>query len=93
MTMTTPQDPPAISTQFTQDSIDPAFRLPVATDHSPAQSPSLQQGPAARPPTAEGQQPDEKAKKKAATGPRLKKACDSCSKRKIKVSYKSLCLE
>ncbi|KAL9597153.1 MAG: hypothetical protein Q9219_005319 [cf. Caloplaca sp. 3 TL-2023] len=77
---------PTISPQFTQDSIDPAFRLPVANDQSPGQQLRHQQqqaqGEASSP--AEATEPLGKARKKAAGGPRLKKACDSCSKRKIK---------
>lgn len=59
---------------------DSAFRLP---DHLPAQPPhraSVESSPA-----AEGQPWAEKTKKNGQGPARLKKACDACSKRKIKV--------
>ncbi|KAL8701590.1 MAG: hypothetical protein Q9201_004834 [Fulgogasparrea decipioides] len=73
---------PTISPQFTQDTIDPAFRLPVVTSQSSAQQP--QQASDQKLPAADENQSLKKAAKKGAQGPRLRKACDSCSRRKVK---------
>ncbi|KAL8963549.1 MAG: hypothetical protein Q9193_000207 [Seirophora villosa] len=74
-----------------ESAIDPAFRLPTASDHSSAEQPhlahtSVQQTreSAEISPAAEGEPSSEKVKKKNIHGPRLKRACDACSKRKIK---------
>lgn len=72
-----------------QDSIDPTFRLSAANDPSPLQH--LQQTHHEAPSTAIGHQspghqsPDKVKKKGSGQGPRLRKACDACSKRKVKV--------
>lgn len=76
--------------EHNQDSIDPTFRLSAATDQSPSQQ-HLQQTSHDTPATtihqqSPGRQPAEKAKKKGSgQGPRLRKACDGCSRRKVKV--------
>ncbi|KAI4149393.1 MAG: hypothetical protein LQ341_001334 [Variospora aurantia] len=71
--------------------IDPAFRLPTAPDRSSAEQPHLaysavQQSHVSTEtsPAAEGHESSERTKKKNIHGPRLKRACDACSKRKIK---------
>ncbi|KAL8695204.1 MAG: hypothetical protein Q9218_000242 [Villophora microphyllina] len=75
---------PTISSQFGQDSIDPAFRVPVAPEQTSLQQP--QEDSDQKPPSADGQTSSrkEKGSKKGASVPRLRKACDSCSKRKVK---------
>lgn len=75
--------------QFTPEAIDPSFRVPVATDQKPVLQP--QEASDLRSPSADGQRPPRKISKKGAQGPRLRKACDSCSKRKVKVCYQTSC--
>lgn len=77
--------------------IDPAFRLPTAPDRSSAEQPHLaysavQQSHVSTEtsPAAEGHESSERTKKKNIHGPRLKRACDACSKRKIKVCHNLL---
>ncbi|KAL8950094.1 MAG: hypothetical protein Q9222_003858, partial [Ikaeria aurantiellina] len=81
--------PPAngsTSVEFTahidQSSIEPAFRLPENADQSPVPQP--QQLSAERHSSPDGQTLPGKNKKKGVQGPRLRKACDACSKRKVK---------
>ncbi|KAL8628633.1 hypothetical protein Q9189_005679 [Teloschistes chrysophthalmus] len=83
--------PPATEVEptitLTQDSIDPAFRLPVAVPTT-EQTQQPQELPDQTFSNPDGQTPQpkrkEKASKKGASVPRLRKACDSCSKRKVK---------
>ncbi|KAL8713995.1 MAG: hypothetical protein Q9220_002141 [cf. Caloplaca sp. 1 TL-2023] len=74
------------SVEFTahidQSSIEPAFRLSVNADQSPIPQP--QQLSADRHSSADVDTPLGKSKKKGVQGPRLRKACDACSKRKVK---------
>ncbi|KAL8755358.1 MAG: hypothetical protein Q9199_003708 [Rusavskia elegans] len=78
-----------------QDSIDPTFRLSAANDPSPLQH--LQQTHHETPSTAIGlhspghQSPDKVKKKGSGQGPRLRKACDACSKRKVKCDEHQPC--
>ena len=67
------------------NNLDPAFRDNAAV---PVAQHSLQQVFSSAP-VANGQTPGQDGKKKGAQGPRLRKACDSCSKRKVKVSSTS----
>lgn len=79
--------PPATEVEpiitLTQDSIDPAFRVPEQTQQP-------QEGPDQKSDGQIPQQRKEKISKKGASVPRLRKACDSCSKRKVKVCYPML---
>ena len=84
-----PEGESVIATHLTQDSLDPAFRLPVATDQLPAHAQPPQETSVER--AFEAQQSVGKVKKKAQQVPRLSKACDSCSKRKVKVCFAMLC--
>ncbi|CAO1602942.1 hypothetical protein XANCAGTX0491_006538 [Xanthoria calcicola] len=86
--------PPLV--EHNQDSIDPTFRLSAANDQSPSQQ-HLQQTSHDTPATtihhqSPGRQPAEKAKKKGSgQGPRLRKACDGCSRRKVKCDEQQPC--
>ncbi|KAL8852246.1 MAG: hypothetical protein Q9221_002848 [Calogaya cf. arnoldii] len=75
-----------------QDSIDPTFRLQSApTEQSPLQQ--LQQTHHESPSTPVVPQTPDKGKKKGGSGqgPRLRKACDGCSKRKVKCDEHQPC--
>ncbi|KAL8783110.1 MAG: hypothetical protein Q9213_004867 [Squamulea squamosa] len=81
---------------FSSDSIDPSFRSPgTNNDHSQLQQ--LQQLHHERPQSANGHQspdllsPDKTKKKGGGQGPRLRKACDACSKRKVKCDEHQPC--
>ncbi|KAI4109974.1 MAG: hypothetical protein L6R37_000324 [Teloschistes peruensis] len=83
--------PPATEVEptitLTQDSIDPAFRLPVPVPTiEQTQQPQDLPGHTTSNPDGQTTQPKRKEKpsKKGASVPRLRKACDSCSKRKVK---------
>lgn len=90
--------PPATEVEptitLTQDSIDPAFRLPVPVPTiEQTQQPQDLPGHTTSNPDGQTTQPKRKEKpsKKGASVPRLRKACDSCSKRKVKVCHAELC--
>ncbi|KAL8674654.1 MAG: hypothetical protein Q9168_000962 [Polycauliona sp. 1 TL-2023] len=81
--------------ELNHDSIDPTFRLPAIDDHSALQQ--LSQAPHDTPSSANLDQPsdrlspDKSKKKGSGQGPRLRKACDACSKRKVKCDEHQPC--
>lgn len=74
-----------------QDSIDPSFRIPATHVQSPVQQlrRNLEEGFSGNNGhhSPDRQSPDKVKKKGGGQGPRLRKACDACSKRKVKVRY------
>ncbi|KAL8775055.1 MAG: hypothetical protein Q9209_000534 [Squamulea sp. 1 TL-2023] len=77
---------------FSSDSIDPSFRSPVTNDHSQLQHVHHERSPSANSHQTPNQQSQDKVKKKGGgQGPRLRKACDACSKRKVKCDEHQPC--
>ncbi|KAL8866272.1 MAG: hypothetical protein Q9174_006396 [Haloplaca sp. 1 TL-2023] len=82
-------------TAYGEETIDPTFRVPVAIDQTQLQYVQQPPGPPGPPeppsPTGDGQRSPKKAAKKGSQAPRLRKACDSCSKRKVKCNETAPC--
>ncbi|KAL8917593.1 MAG: hypothetical protein Q9172_005777 [Xanthocarpia lactea] len=78
-----------------QDSIDPSFRIPATHVQSPVQQlrRNLEEGFSGNNNhhSPDRQSPDKVKKKGGGQGPRLRKACDACSKRKVKCDEHQPC--
>ncbi|KAL8800408.1 MAG: hypothetical protein Q9182_005210 [Xanthomendoza sp. 2 TL-2023] len=79
-----PPHPSDIPAQHQTDLIDPSFRVPPPNEQSPIlQQPQQTQDD--HPQSLHDHPSPDTGKKKGGQGPRLRKACDACSKRKVKI--------
>ncbi|KAL8686940.1 MAG: hypothetical protein Q9224_005296, partial [Gallowayella concinna] len=73
------------------DLIDPSFRIPPPNHQSPVLQQPQQNSQDEQPLSIQGHRSPDTGKKKGGQGPRLRKACDACSKRKVKCDEHQPC--